>query len=1165
MLFCAGLAPGQQTFDVTNSESWASAIAEAAVDSSNGHTDTINIENSFIGSVQQVVNADVIINGNGNTINMQGLDRALFIAGGTVSISNLTVANGNATGGAAAAGGGGGAGLGGGIFVGGGSYDTANGSGPVLLNSPNVTLTDVSFTGNQAIGGSGGSVPDDTFFSGGGGGGMGGSGGVPGGGNSSPNQGGGGGGFGNSAFGGAAQESVPPSNGGAGAFANIASGNTSAGPGGDGGGTGGINGGGGGGGAGSGDGGSGGGGGLGGAGGHYQDSTPPNDGGDGGFGGGGGGSTADNSGGNGGFGGGGGGGGTGDGNGGSGGFGGGGGAGADSVGSGGFGAARGANTQGGGGGGGGLGAGGGLFVMAGSTVTIVQDTTGSASFSDNSVLAGTGYYNGSAYGADLFLGGNVNFDVEGTNPLSVNALGGAGDTGNPNVSNAPTNQIAQASGGTIKTGTGTLLLTGTNYYSGVTTINSGTLALAANAFEQGTVSVTVGQNAGDNATLALGSSSVLNTGNAAPVVIAQAAGSAGTLIIGNGAGSSGAFIGVPIFTGGNGTAMVDFTQNFAAGSLTDTVYSFNTTLVGSLGILQDGPGTTLLNPQYGANTFAGGTTVNSGVLQVGSGSALPTNGALTVNGGALDIHGVDAPSGALFVSGGSVLDSLGGGVLSPSLITAQSGSISASLGGAADFVENGAGTVVLSGSNSYSGNTYVESGTLRLGSGHALPTSTELNVNGSTLDLDGNNTTVNGLLLSGGNLVNSDTGAVGSLTVTNGAQVQITGNAALQAGLFVDDSIAPTSAISFSSGSLVIQGLSNATTATAYLDAEHGFVIGSGGSATLQVINGQFGSLEGENLILGSEGGTGTLIFGNGAGSQGAWVQAPVITTGNGTGVMTFEQEYAPGSLSNTNYTFLTAIQGAITVNQDGPGTTILAPLNANGVNSYTGGTFVRGGTLEAASATSLGSGPVMVTAGTLVVQGGQAISNAVTLSGGSYNVQMNLGGSFAGIANARSDFNNGRATAASLLDGTSSAAITLDTTFSPNSGAANDGLRQSDVYSLGGIGNNDVFTLELSITNVTADSILGWLDPTNNTWENAVDGSTGDVRMTFISGAYNPAEDDVLGYYGVNTGGDSVWAVINQTGNFSIIDIPEPSETLLLLIAGALTFLPALRRARLR
>jgi fibronectin-binding autotransporter adhesin len=295
------------------------------------------------------------------------------------------------------------------------------------------------------------------------------------------------------------------------------------------------------------------------------------------------------------------------------------------------------------------------------------------SFSNNAVAGGTPVYDtgpnaignrGSAYGADLFLGANVTFSIAGGQSVSVNSLGGAGNLTDPNVANNANDPNAQ--GGIIKTGAGNLTLTGTSYYSGITTVNSGTLTLAAGANEQGTTVVTVGQNVGDVATLALLSSSVLHlggfngtSGTDAPVVIAQAAGSTGNVIIGSGPGTSGADIGARVFTGGAGNATVRFTQQYAAGSPSDLVYPFYTTLTGSLGIVQDGLGTTSLQPLHGVNTFAGPVTVNLGTLATtGTAAALAGATSIAVNaGGALllgQTNGVN-DSAAVTLSGGGEL------------------------------------------------------------------------------------------------------------------------------------------------------------------------------------------------------------------------------------------------------------------------------------------------------------------------------------------------------------------------------------------------------------------------------------------------------------------------------------------------------------------------------
>jgi hypothetical protein len=685
IVHAAATLSAQDFYSVTNNSSSGEGSLPYAVTQANASVGTSTIYiNPDVGTIslgsQMFVNANVSIVGNGNTIDMNRADRAFFIAGGAVSISNLTIQNGNATGGAGADGGGGGAGLGGAILV-------ANGQGlpssGVSLATA-VTLTNVSFLSNSATGGTGATYTVNGL---GGGGGMGGNGGVGYDGDLGWVSGGGGGGFGNGTYGGAGSEDGNPGANGA-----FLSSSASAGSGGYGGAAGGVQGGGGGGGN---DGlvdpGGGGGGGVGGA-----SPTSGIRGGDGGFGGGGGSAGAndddDGLGGSGGFGGGGGSGETG----GTGGFGGGGGAGSS------WDADPDSNTAGPGGfaggngfdgylpsdptsdpppaGGGGAGLGGAIFVMDGATVTIIQDASGgSASFASNAVSGGQpGTSNaiaGSAYGPDIFVGGNVVFSPASGQSLTVANLGGAGNLADPNV--AAHASAPNANGALFVAGEGVVTLTGTNYHSGTITVNSGTLALGAGATEQGASLVTVGQNAGDNATLVLGKNSFLALGGwnfetpsastDQPVMIAQDAGSEGSIVIGNGAGSSGAAIAARVFNGGSGTATVEFTQQYKVNSTSDEVYPFYTTLTGSLGVVQSGIGTTLLQPQYGANTFSGSVTVNAGTLATTSTTAaLAGTTLVTVNTG-----GIFAPGQNDGINDAAVLD-LAGGVFAPSTSITES-------------------------------------------------------------------------------------------------------------------------------------------------------------------------------------------------------------------------------------------------------------------------------------------------------------------------------------------------------------------------------------------------------------------------------------------------------------------------------------------------------------
>ncbi|MCP3390548.1 VCBS domain-containing protein [Bradyrhizobium sp. CCGB12] len=428
------------SFTITSAADLAADIAAidltGAYSRANTHY-TFNIVGDLVLSTQlaafNLASGDTLtIHGNGHTLDAHGLP-SLFVYSGTIDIDNLSVINAVAKGGDSTSGGGGGAGLGGGLFI-------ASGGA--------VTLDNVSFAHNHAVGGNG------SYFNGysaSGGGGMGGAGNIN-----------GGGGVGLAASGGSYFGYAP----GRGVVVGAAVGGGAGGADGGGGVTGTSAGGGGrygyAGGAGGGIGGSagtataGGTGGFGGGGGGGVISPidlSASGGGAGGFGGGGGASVW-NVGGAGGFGGGGGGSfGTGD-------------------AAGGFGAGRGsANYQSGGGG---LGAGGAIFVQEGGSLTF----GGSGGAHDNSVAGGSGsnvaHNSGSGLGSGIFLQGNqtITFAPDATHIITISDVI-ADMTGSHDASG----QIG--AGHLVLDGDGTLVLATANTFTGGITIENGTLDLTA--------------------------------------------------------------------------------------------------------------------------------------------------------------------------------------------------------------------------------------------------------------------------------------------------------------------------------------------------------------------------------------------------------------------------------------------------------------------------------------------------------------------------------------------------------------------------------------------------------------------------------------------------------------------------------------------------------------
>ncbi len=179
---------GPRVVEVYNEQELNAAIGAVNL----GDHFTIEIESNIrLTSDLTAINGSTEIDGNGFAIFGGGSERGLMVLGGSVAINDLNIIGATAIGGAGGygrIGGGGGAGLGGGLFVGAGA---------------SVALSQVGFTLDSALGGTGGSnrgslaTTANNMIGAGGGGGMGGWGGAGG----ISNSGGGGGGLGSKAYG----------------------------------------------------------------------------------------------------------------------------------------------------------------------------------------------------------------------------------------------------------------------------------------------------------------------------------------------------------------------------------------------------------------------------------------------------------------------------------------------------------------------------------------------------------------------------------------------------------------------------------------------------------------------------------------------------------------------------------------------------------------------------------------------------------------------------------------------------------------------------------------------------------------------------------------------------------------------------------------------------
>jgi autotransporter-associated beta strand protein len=230
--------------------------------------------------------------------------------------------------------------------------------------------------------------------------------------------------------------------------------------------------------------------------------------------------------------------------------------------------------------------------------------------------------------------------------------------------------------------------------------------------------------------------------------------------------------------GVNYTGTPTFTLTGGGATTAATAGTITTAPLASGGLTKNGAGILTLS---GANTYTGGTTVNVGTLALGANDVLANAGAVTVNGGALDINTRTETVGAVTLQSGSITGTTG--VLTASSYGVQSGSASAILGGAAAMTKTTAGTVTLSGVNTFSGPVMINAGTLAFSTsanlGNASATNT-ISLGGGTLSYTGAGALdlgVNRVLTvgSGGGTLDVPTAAA-TLTFSGGVNAASTGN-----------------------------------------------------------------------------------------------------------------------------------------------------------------------------------------------------------------------------------------------------------------------------------------------------------------------------------------------------------------------------------------------------
>ncbi|OAI57011.1 hypothetical protein AYO49_00395 [Verrucomicrobiaceae bacterium SCGC AG-212-N21] len=522
-----------------------------------------------------------------------------------------------------------------------------------------------------------------------------------------------------------------------------------------------------------------------------------------------------------------------------------------------------------------------------------------------------------------------------------------------------------------KSGAGTLVLSGVNTYTGVTTVSAGTLQFAkqVSLYNNNTASWTDA-----NLIVNSGATAAFNVGGAgeftsSDIDILKGLGTATTGF------RSGSALGLDTTNAAGG-------EFIYAGAIGNTNGGANV-----LGLTKLGAGTLTL---AGANTYTGPTTVNSGTLKAGAVNVLGTNSTVTLANAAgvtLDLNGFNQSIGALTgggATGGEV--KLGGATL---ILGGgnQSGAFAGVISGAGGVTKTSTGTQTFSGANTYGGTTAVNQGTLLVASNGALG-ATGVG-NNTTVAVGGGVTLANGVVVTGESI-----GISGSGVASFGALQTVAGGTAEWAGDVTIETLGARLGAQ-AGGTLIVSGnISNGASNTLAISGEGGtgtvLLSGTGSTytGTTQIIRGVL-KLGAHNALstvatldvdsnIAAEDATFDL---NGFSQTVAGLQRSGAGSGAGGSIITNSGTAA--STLTVNQSGTTTFNGII---QDGTGGVNLTKTGAgsltlSGANTYSGVTSLSGAGSEiiVGHNTALGT-----TAGGTVVASGARITlgNGVTVTG---------------------------------------------------------------------------------------------------------------------------------------------------------------------------------------
>jgi autotransporter-associated beta strand protein len=581
---------------------------------------------------------------------------------------------------------------------------------------------------------------------------------------------------------------------------------------------------------------------------------------------------------------------------------------------------------------------------SGYTWTLGSFTNGITNFAANLFSINTAATNNTTGFSNSFTGV---FSIYTTNTTNlVLAYTAADNTYNVTVASGSTNQGA-ATGGTNqfvgvaalnKLGAGTLVMTNTNTYQGVTTIVEGAISIVTNAPSGangalGNAITDVNIGTATNAVAAgfdIGAANVTNSRNLN--IVAGSGAAARTIGTTNTTGTAVQAGGIlfntnaTLYAASGGTmlysGLLSGSGNLTISNIGTSIFSASNSYTGTTTILTNA--TLVIANGNALGSTASGTTVNSGgtVLltnSISTGEAFTITGAGVGGNGAIRSFGSNTVTGAITLGGAATINNAtdSTNILTLGTITGTGQALTMSVGNNArtivsaintstggTLIKTGGGALTISNASDFTGGTTISAGDIRMGNDASLGTGT-VTINGSaTITSDGataRNLT-NNVVFSSGSLSLGATSFAGTMTVSGNVDL---GGAARTFSV-VGTSPATISGI-ISNGGLAKSGAGELT-------------------------------LSGANTYSG-----GTLVSAGKIIGSTTSLQGAITNDSTASGGVTFTQ--------TTNGTYAGVLSGIGSVTKEGTGTVTLS-----GANSFAGAMTISAGTLSLGNATALGT-----------------------------------------------------------------------------------------------------------------------------------------------------------------------------------------------------------------